>query len=327
MMERREIDNLLDRYIKQETSLEENQVIEKWLEAKESSDSLWQNMDLVSKERWLSRKLSAINTSIKAAEVRVIPIRSSKSHWYKVAAVAAVLLLCLTFFWHKSPLSNSYGDATLIAGAIAEKKKIILSDGTIVWLKAGSELKFPKIFERDSRIVYLSGEAYFDVQHDSKRPFLIYTGKVLTTVLGTAFNIKEDKQKHTLEVTVSRGKVSVADGGKLLSVLTPNEQVSLDILSKKVTRKTVNALALVSWKDNEMHFDDITLAMAVEQLEQHFNVKISFNNEKLKNCRFSGVALKADKLESILDVITGFNQASWKRQVDGQIIIYGNGCN
>ncbi|NRF38332.1 FecR family protein [Pedobacter foliorum] len=328
-MNRYNIEALLDRYLKKETSIEENQLIEKWLAENGNADSNWKQLDSSSKDKWLSDVFMDIKASIKQNEPKVVPIKSQKHLWYKIAGVAAALILVFGLYltWPLLEKRMLPTDLTSISIPDHEKKQITLADGTKVWLNAGSELKYAKAFDGKTREVYLSGEAYFDVRHDASRPFLIHTGKVLTTVLGTAFNIKEDPNNHTLEVTVTRGKVSVADDGKLLSILTSNQQVSVDLLTRKPTEKTVDTKTVIAWQDNDILFDDITFADAAIQLEQHFDVKIAFNNEKLKNCRFSGAALRGDKLDKILDVITDFNNASWKLTSSGHIMIYGEGCN
>ncbi|WP_214226710.1 FecR domain-containing protein [Pedobacter sp. B4-66] len=328
-MNRYNIEALLDRYLKKETSIEENQLIEKWLAENGNADSDWQQLDRSSKDQWLSDVFMDIKASIQQNEPKIVPIKSQKYLWYKIAGVAAALILVFSLYltWPLLEKQMLPTDLTSISIPDHEKKQITLADGTKVWLNEGSELKYAKVFNGKTREVYLSGEAYFDVKHDASRPFLIHTGKVLTTVLGTAFNIKEDPSKHTLEVTVTRGKVSVADDGKLLSILTSNQQVSVDLLTGKPTEKIVDAKTVIAWQDNDMLFDDITFADAAIQLEQHFNVKIAFNNEKLKNCRFSGATLRGDKLDKILDVITDFNNATWKLKSNGHIMIYGEGCN
>lgn len=327
-MNRSAIEALLDRYLKRETSAEEDQVVEKWLAENGREDAEWQKLDRSAKDMWLAGVHTDIRHTIRDAG-KVVPLRSGKYTWYRIAGAAAMLLMVLGLYFGPSITEQLSGRADLNTVSVPEqqKRQVTLADGTTVWLNSGSELKYPRQFDGNTREVYLSGEAYFDVKHDAKKPFLIHTGKVLTTVLGTAFNIREDKYKHTVEVTVTRGKVSVADDGKLLSVLTANQQVSLDLDSRKSTEKTVDAKAVIAWQETEMLFDDITFADAAKQLEQHFHVKISFSNEKLKNCRFSGATLKEDKLERILDVISGFNNASWQKKADGQIIISGEGCN
>lgn len=324
----RNIEALLDRYQKGETTIEENQLIEKWLTENGVADPAWQRLDRAGKDQWLADTFVEIKATIQQNKppIRLKPAR--RYLWYKIAGAAAVLMIALGLYqiWPLSFGKRVPEELTATSIPGNQKRQITLADGSRVWLNTGAELKYPKAFSDASREVYLSGEAYFDVQHDATRPFLIHTGKVVTTVLGTAFNIKEDPHGHTIEVTVTNGKVSVENAGKLLGILTSNQQISLDLVSGKYAEKTVDANMVAAWQSNEMQFDDITFAAAAIQLQQHFHVKITFDNEKLKNCRFSGSTLKGDKLDKILDVITGFNHATWQRKGAGEIIIYGEGC-
>lgn len=309
--------------------MEEDQHIEKWLEENSIADPAWQHLDRPYKDKWLSDVFVDIKASVQENESKTLPRRSENYLWHKIAGVAAALILVFSLYitWPVLKRQTLSQDLTLISTPAIQKKQVTLADGTTVWLNAGSELKYPKVFNEKTRVVYLSGEAYFDVKHEASRAFVIHTGKILTTVLGTAFNIKENQTRHTIQVTVTRGKVSVADDGKLLSILTPNQQVSIDLLTGNFTKTTTNANAVIAWQNDEMQFDDITLADAAMQLEQRFQVKITFDHDQLKNCRFSGSTLKGDSLDKILDVISGFNNATWKKQSDGHIVIYGAGCN
>lgn len=320
------IEDLLDRYLKKETSAEENQLIEKWLTENGNPDSEWQALEDKTKDQWLSSVLTEIKGSIHLNEPIVIKMKPQKKIGYQVAAAAAILFISLSVYFGLPLLEKGrlFSDLSTIAVPDHQKKQIILPDGSKVWLNEGSKLEFPKAFNGKSRTVYLSGEAYFDIQHDENKPFLIYTGKLLTTVLGTAFNIKSDDQ--TLVVTVTRGKVKVEDDGKLLSILSPNQQLSVNLSDRISTEKTVDAKAVISWQDTDLLFDDITFADAAIQLEQHFQVRINFSNEQLKNCRFSGSALDGDNLEKILKVICAFNNATWQTNPDGSIRIDGPGC-
>lgn len=328
-MNRNNIEALIVRYLNKETSAEENQLVEEWLADNGNADPDWQKLDRTHKDKWLSDVLVEIKDTIKQNEPRVVPMASRKYLWYKLAGVAAVLIIGFNLYLNWPLLQTQILSDRLASISIPDnqKKQITLSDGTTVWLNSGAELRYPKVFNGDSREVYLSGEAYFDVQHDKSKPFLIHTGDVVTRVLGTAFNIKEDKEEHTLEVTVTRGKVSVADDGKIVGVLTANQQVSLDLLSRKVEEKTVDTRSVIAWQGTEMLFDDVRFADAAKQLEQHFHVKITFENDKLKDCRFSGIALKGEQLDKVLDVITGFNNSTWKMKPGNHIVISGEGCN
>ncbi len=112
--------------------------------------------------------------------------------------------------------------------------ELTLADGTRVALRPNTRFRYPKVFNRSSREVYLDGEAFFSVAHDEKHPFKIYTGKVVTTVLGTSFNVRALRQTENVTITVKTGRVRVAvldstqAGVKqenMLAVLLPNDQI------------------------------------------------------------------------------------------------------
>lgn len=329
-MSRDQIAALLDRYLKGETTNEENELVERWLEENSNDNAQWHDLDHSAKDQWLSSVFSEIKNTIHETEAKVVLLPQRKLRlWRSIAAVAAVLLISVTLYLEWPSLQSRLHPIELTArqAPINQKSEITLTDGSRVWLNAGSALKYPKTFNGKTREVYLSGEAYFDVRHDADKPFIIHTGTVLTTVLGTAFNIKEDKDKRTIQVTVTRGKVSVANGNKLLGVITPNQQISFNTLKAEAVQATVNANAVVAWQQSDLHFEDVSFGDAIAQLQQHFNVKISFNNIKLKDCRFTGTSLRGEELDKILKVMCAFNNAIYETKPDGSIVIDGPGCN
>lgn len=325
-MDRNIIEALLNRYLKGETSREENELVEGWLEENNNPHSEWQQFNQSRKDQWLANVFSQIQDSIQANNPKVIVMPQRKHLWQRIAAVAAVFAVCFSLYLEWPALQKHAVQLTALTVPLNQQKQIILADGSKVWINGGSQLKYPRQFGK-AREIYLSGEAYFDIQHDASKPFIIHTGKIITTVLGTAFDIKEDKISHTIKVTVTRGKVSVANGNEQLGVITPNQQISFNLLSSKAVQTEVDAIQAIAWQKTELHFEDITFAEAALQLQQRFNVKINFSNDKIKDCRFTGTALKGEKLDKILKVICAFNNATYQTKTDGSIIIDGAGCN
>jgi ferric-dicitrate binding protein FerR (iron transport regulator) len=322
-MNSNKIQSLLDRYHRGATSAEENSLVEKWLDENNNPNSQWQNLDTDAKEQWLGNTFSRIQETINEPKVVQMP---NLSLWKKIVSVAAVACIFLALFLQVPSLLHEQS-LTKVTVPANQKRQLTLPDGSRVWVNAGSELKYPERFEGKTREVYLTGEAYFDVKHDASKKFIIHTGKVVTTVLGTAFNIKEDKNKETIVVTVTRGKVKVANGSQELGVITPNQQISLNLTTNKSVKAEVNASEAVAWQETELHFDDVTFAEVADKLQQRFNVEIRFANDRLKTCRFTGTAANGEKLEKILKVICAFNNATYEKQSDGSILISGRGCN
>jgi ferric-dicitrate binding protein FerR (iron transport regulator) len=316
-MENQEIESLLRKYREGTASEAEKALLESWYLSRDDNSIA----ELSPQE--FSEDLLFIGNGLPLEE----NVRKLYS-WRSVAAVAAALALFFIGYLQWPAIQNRLHPATLTALTVplGQKQQLTLADGSKVWVNAGSELKYPKTFNGKTREVYLTGEAYFDIQHDAARTFIIHTGKVATTVLGTAFNIREDRSAHTIQVTVTRGKVSVANGDKLLGVITPNQQISFNTLNQATVKQEVDAVQVVAWQKIDLKFEDVTFAEAAQRLEKRFNVKISFANDKLKNCRFTGASLNGDQLEKVLKAICDFNNASYQTRSDGNIIINGPGC-
>jgi len=329
-MSRDQIEALLVRYLDGETTAEENQLVEHWLEHNNNTNSVWPGMDQPGKDKWLSGVFDDISSTIPKGDAKVLPLLPRKRVlWQRIASVAAALLISFGLYMEWQPIKMHFQPVQLTALRVPpkHKKQVILADGSRIWINEGSELKYPASFEGEKREVYLSGEAYFDIAHNAAKPFIIHTGKVVTTVLGTAFNIREDQNNHTIVVTVTRGKVSVADGPKLLGIIVPDQQISFNTSKNEVVKAMVDAQQAIAWQQSDLHFEDVSFAEAALKLQQRFNIKISFSNDKLKNCRFTGTSLNGEKLDRILKVICAFNHASYQTRPDGSILIDGKGCN
>ena len=330
-MDNQEIETLLKKYRQGKATDEEIAFLESWyLERDLNSITKLSSIELTEDLEHIGKGLPLLK-----------PVRKI-NWWFRVAAVAAVFTIFFMAYLEWPVLHRRLHPIQLITLNVLlhQKKQITLADGSQVWVNGGSELKYPKVFNNQTREVYLSGEAYFDVHHDPAKSFIIHTANLVTNVLGTAFNVKEDKNKHTIEVTVTRGEVSVANDGKQLGILTPNQQIIIDGGSGirplgydmlagpcgKAIQQKVNAMEVVAWQKIDFQFEDVTFAVACRQLEQRFKVKIVFKNDRIKSCRFTGASFTGDKLEKVLKTICDFNNATYKKLPDGSISIDGPGC-
>lgn len=309
---------LLDRYLLGQTTAREHKLIEDWLEQSGRANEQWTNIE--HQNLWLSALFNDIDIAKNTTALSPAPNKKFKLYALLKFASAAVLLIC-ALGWYIAQQS-----ALKPFVALANPKQITLSDGSHVWLNTGAELSYVEDFGTNKREVNLSGEAYFDVVHDANRPFIVRTKSISTQVLGTAFNIKANRQTDSVEITVVRGKVRVSKGNQLLGTLRPNQQLNVPITGQQVSRQTVDPTPILAWQHDELLFDDITFEAATQQLEKEFNVKITFENEKSKQCRFTGSTPRGAKLEQILKVICALNQATYVIQSNGNILIKGAGC-
>lgn len=313
-MENKEIEALLEKYRKGSATDAEKTLLESWYLQQDTS-----GIQSLSPTE-LEEDLASIGDDLPLRRTVVRRL----NWWPRVAAAAAILVICFSgyFYWHRAH-DNSDNAHLVTRTAPAGKKQISLPDGSQVWVNAGSKLTWPKTFNRNTREVYLEGEAYFDVKHNATLPFVIHTGNVTTTVLGTAFNIRQDLKHHTVTVTVERGKVGVTSGARTLGILLPDQQLSFNTDNRQVTQQRVDASQVIAWHKIDLSFDDMTLADVALQLEQHYHVKIRFAGDQIGRSRFTGATLTSEKLEDVLQAICEFNQATYQVLPDHSIIISG----
>ena len=241
---------------------------------------------------------------------------SSPNHrvWISILSIAAVLFIIISaglYFLNQEPHKQNSVISRLTN--IKENRLIQLPDGSTVIVSPGSKLNYPSSFDGlAKREVYLDGQAYFDIRHNSVKPFIIHTGKLKTIVLGTAFEINAWADGSSIRVTVSRGKVKVEDQfDRTIGIVTPNQQITYDKSNHNIVQKVVNVLEYLEWKEHDLLLSDVTVAEAAKLLEDRFKVKIMINDEQIKSKRFSTTFQKGENIEKILNSIAEFNDAEY----------------
>ena len=176
---------------------------------------------------------------------------------------------------------------------------VILDDGTKVWLNSETEFRYPVTFEDERRVVELSGEAYFQVVRDEKRPFIVKTRGLQTRVLGTEFNVQAyltDK----VNVTLVNGQVAVKvpeDSREIL--LKPNENALYS--QGKVRVSKVDVMKFISWKERYIYYDNERLEDIVPQLRRGSHFTVIYEDLELKELRFQFWADRKDTFRKVLE--------------------------
>lgn len=195
--------------------------------------------------------------------------------------------------------------------------RLVLADGTVVYMNSESRLKYPVRFIGDERLVELEGEAYFDVSRDDVHPFVVRTERLDVTVLGTGFNVMAYKKEARTEVTLVSGSVDVTSG-KISEVLTPNHQFVMNNESREYEVKTVNVDTYVDWKNGILNFDAMPLDELADKLGRWYEVSFFFSKESLKQLKFTGAFRKYNDIDYILFLIESTTNVTFK--VNGNVI-------
>lgn len=229
--------------------------------------------------------------------------------------------------------SSEYMEEVNKSGAI---KRIHLSDGSTVVLEADGRLRYPRDFaSADMRVVYLSGEAFFDVAKDPGKPFLVHADQVVTRVLGTSFRVKAREGEGDIIVSVKTGKVSVyalsdhqaeEDSQKDAVILMPNQQLTyqrtLDTFSKNIVEKPEILSPSVTQED--FHFEDQPVKEVFAVLENAYGIEIIFDEEVMRRCHFTA-SLGTEPLFEKLQIICRAIGARYE-VIDARVVITSIGC-
>lgn len=232
------------------------------------------------------------------------PIRKILLNLSKYAAVFVVALLLgvfvlKPFFYNRTELANN-----IIEMEWGQMSKMTLSDGTHVWLNAGTTFEYPPDFNSKQRLVKLDGEAQFKVAHNDKLPFVVKTESGIIKVLGTTFNVSSYEDDPELIVTLIEGKVTVENGnGDYLTTLNPSQQLSVNKLSGKAKLKEVDTKFYSSWIDGKIVLEDTKLSDLTIILKRWYNVDIRLEGEGTGNIKISGTILKGKPLDLFLKIL------------------------
>ncbi|MGV3767734.1 MAG: FecR domain-containing protein [Chitinophagaceae bacterium] len=182
-------------------------------------------------------------------------------------------------------LTYEVNDAGAMAGEMAYHKlatprggqfRIMLPDGSRVWLNASSSLRFPSSFAANERRVEVTGEAYFEVAKDKQRPFRVMVSGSEVEVLGTSFNIMAYSNEPSVKTTLLEGSVKMTRGTEE-ALLVPGQQL-VEQEGKMTLKKNVDTGAEVAWKNGMFLFNGAALPQVMRQLERWYDVEVQYEN-------------------------------------------------
>ena len=231
-------------------------------------------------------------------QMRVARTRTLLRRIASVAAMVAVGVCGLFGAW-KIASDLSPASYYTVEVPLGEKSRIVLSDGTVVWLNAGSTLTYSDRFGVLNRRVELSGEGYFEVTKQRGAAFRVNTGAYEVKVTGTRFDVSAYPEDEFVTTTLAEGSVELTRGKQRIQ-MQPGESIQFDRESEAFLRSYVDPAQAYSWTENRIEFDNITLRMLLAKLSREYNVRIFLESDSVKERRFH-VSLRND--ETIRDVL------------------------
>lgn len=209
---------------------------------------------------------------------------------------------------------------TLVVGD-GQRSVIHLPDGTNVWLNSGSRLIYPGSFAKESREVYLEGEAYFDVAHNKEWPFYVRAKNMEIKVLGTEFFVSSNGENKSNYAVLVNGSIAFSTGtwlNKMERELVPGQQVNFNMEQHELSISNVNTAEFKSWKEGYVDIKSESLDIIVQRIAKYYNIEISTAGLDLTNEKFTGPLYFQRNAEDVLNILLGSSYVynSAERRID-----------
>lgn len=196
--------------------------------------------------------------------------------------------------------------------------QLTLSDGSRVWLNAGSEITYPQIFTGKERGVKIVGEAYFEIEKDSLRPFRVRAGEVAIKVLGTSFNVKSYPDDRQITTTLLEGGIELVAGKKICR-LKPEQQAVWKAGEDELVVNAVKASDFIAWRKGRFIFRRERMEIIMGDIARWYNAEVYYRDPEVKDVTLSGSMERYGSIEETLEKIEKTGKVSF--HVDKNTII------
>ena len=315
------IDLLIANNLTGEATTEEKDQLTNWIGQSPANQSLFNEYKRIfenCQSYFPATEISADREKVKDQIIEQLSRPAKRvgiNFWLIRVAAILVMPLMLGIGWYLG--SWEISSETQLCEVTTPKGQIsrcVLSDGTKVWLNAGSTLKYDPALRGETREVSLDGEAFFEVSKNTSKPFIVTTELVQVKVLGTIFNLKAYSGEKSVEATLEEGRIEFTIGGSTTKPieLKPGEQVVFDKIEKKITQGKVETYLHTAWKDGKYVFKNADLATIIIELEKLYDVRIHLKNDSLRKLHFRGMFEYDQNIFSALETLERTTQIKYR---------------
>lgn len=306
---------ILQRYVEGNVSQEEIIAVVDWLDADEKNVREFMALHKLN-------DISLLNQPDNQAHIRkkkkTISLRKIGYELAKIAAVLAIFWGGTKLYETISPEEDVIAYQTLYVPA-GQRAELILPDSTRVWLNARSKLVYPVSFGKGTRQVELNGEAYFDVIHNDKQPFVVKTSQMDVQVLGTEFNVTAYPGSSDFEVSLLRGCIELSSP-HLSSNYRMREKEYLRLHHNKLIIKDISDYDYFRWKEGLICFNNESVSTIIEKLRLYYDINIDVHNQKVLESRYTGKFRSKDGIEQVLKVLQIEHKFTYTKNNDLNLI-------
>lgn len=290
--------DILYKFFEGKVSPKEQRLIGQWLDESEK------HKEMLVRERMVfdAMIVSGEITDRQSVQSRKKRTRVVFMELLRIAAVILVMFLVGGYIYVRKMeeirLANN-----IVTVPVGQRVNLQLPDSTSVWLNASSEIIYPAYFSGSTREIHLNGEAYFEVEHNASKPFIVHTETFDIKVLGTKFNVEAYKGMEGFTTALMEGSVEVTDRkNKDKSVrLYPAQKVAFR--NGELCKSPIDNYDVYRWREGLICFKETRFADLMRQLEKNYGVRILINNEAVKEKVFSGKFRTTDGIDNALRLL------------------------
>jgi transmembrane sensor len=335
---------LLAKYLSGESDNEEGFRVNEWINSNNKNKILFKNIQTDWEKINSIKNMKKVDVDsawenvkqrILKSEPELIPlteltrVNTAKLFLYRSLRIAASVLLVMgiSFGIYKVYVKSYFDNNTIIKSGADNTSRLILPDGSQVYLNSGTFIRYSNNFGSGSRQVYLKGEAYFDVVRNKSHPFTVTTNDAVVKVLGTSFNINTRTSNNKIEVFVESGNVQLSQKNNHDNNILIEPGYIGTLSGEKLIKSENKDINYLSWKTKYLIFRETGMEKVAEKLESVYNTSIKFSSQEMANCKLTATFNNAS-LDSVLMVIEG----SFNLQIENiiktkeKVIIVGSGC-
>jgi ferric-dicitrate binding protein FerR (iron transport regulator) len=341
---------LLKKYIKGETTPEENVQVDQWYLSLQDGPDDVSLLDPLEHNFVQNKLFDRISSKIQSS-LQDTPSRKQRSNSFfltiplklaaAITAIAVIGIWAILFINQKGLPSLQHQPIILLENGMKKMvnntesvRRVMMEDGTVITLKPNSSIEYPEAFASDVRRISLKGEAFFDVSKDKNRPFIISTSQLRVKVLGTSFNVVAYEGAEEASVAVKTGKVSVVKSNPVIErereieevILTPNQEVVYNTMENLFSKKLVAEPEIILPKPTlfETQYDGEPVVKILSVLEENYGIDIQYDEEILSNCILT-TSMAEEGLYERIQIICKAIGAEYEIN-NANIIIKSTGC-
>ncbi|THU33460.1 DUF4974 domain-containing protein [Niastella caeni] len=322
---------LLEKFIQGECTAEEAELVQQWLNRHpEGLDEyllgVWNEPITEPMPPAMEQTLLNEAASWPGYQEATLPKKLPIPRWLFRLAAAALIIGIAGWWLFRQPASprKLTHQKVLISAAANATMRYLLPDQSVVWLKANARLQVDtQLYNHPNRTVeLLAGEAFFEVQKNAAHPFIVQNGLVQTRVLGTSFSVKTGLSDSATLVTVATGKVAVSHNEKVLDVLLPGKQISVQSKTGSFSKSTVPVWLASLWKEDELPLTNAPFPELQQAMQMLYGINLHTNSRQVK-ARHYNIRLKRNMpVQEVIQVLALLNHHLYKKMNADTWVLY-----